>query len=164
MEDVKEHLIYFNSIKIKKIEEVYSGYTYFREGDILLAKVTPCFENGKSGIAINLKNKIGFGSSEYHVLRSGENILSEVLYYIISSKKFINLGRKQLTGTGGLRRLPKDYVSNFKVPLAPIALQEEFASIVEQVEKVKNKLKNEKNDTDKLFNALMQKAFSGELA
>jgi type I restriction enzyme M protein len=62
--------------KERTISEVYKGYSYFRENDILVAKVTPCFENGKSGIARNLKSKIGFGTTEIHVIRPSENIIA----------------------------------------------------------------------------------------
>ena len=65
MADLNVHKMLFKIKQIKKKDEVYKGYTYFKENDVLLAKVTPCFENGKSGIARNLKNNIGFGSSEY---------------------------------------------------------------------------------------------------
>ncbi len=163
MEDVKEHDLYFEVNKTKKINEVYSGYTYFREDDVLLAKVTPCFENGKSGIARNLKNGIGFGSSEFHVLRSDKKILSKLIYYFVSGNKFISGGKGQLTGTGGLRRLPKNYVENFKIPLPPKELQQKFDSIVEHVEKLKEKEKQSLKEIEQLNGVLMQKAFKGEL-
>ncbi|HIG94297.1 MAG: type I restriction enzyme, S subunit [archaeon GW2011_AR13] len=163
MADISEHSIHFKPKEIRRIKEVYKGYTYFMEGDILLAKVTPCFENGKSGICKNLKNRIGFGSSEYHVLRPTKNILPELVYYVISSETFIKLGEKQLTGTGGLRRLPKYFVDNFKIPLPPLPLQQKFANIVEKVEKMKEKQKKTKQSSEELFDSLMQKAFRGEL-
>jgi len=163
MADISEHNIHFKSKETRRIKEVYKGYTYFKEEDILLAKVTPCFENGKSGICKNLKNRIGFGSSEYHVLRPTKNILPEIIYYVISSEAFIKLGEKQLTGTGGLRRLPKYFVDNFKIPLPPIPLQQKFAKIVEQVESMKENVKKTKLNSEELFNSLMQKAFRGEL-
>ncbi len=160
---VQEHNISFKPEETKKISEVYTGYTYFKDGDVLLAKVTPCFENGKSGIARKLKNGIGFGSSEYHVLRNSNKLLPELIYFFISSNSFINSGKKQLTGTGGLRRLPKDYIEHFKIPLPPLPLQQKFAKIVEKVEKLKEKQKQSKEKIDNLFNSLMQKAFKGEL-
>ncbi len=163
MTDISGHSIHFKPKEIRRIREVYTGYTYFREGDILLAKVTPCFENGKSGICKNLKNRIGFGSSEYHVLRPTKNILPELVYHIISSETFIKLGEKQLTGTAGLRRLPKYFVDNFKIPLPPIPIQQKFSDIAEQVEEMKENTKKTKGNSDELFNSLMQKAFRGEL-
>ena len=113
------------------MKEVYTGYTYFRDDDVLLAKVTPCFENGKSGLAKNLENGIGFGSSEFFVLRANpDRVLPEYIYYIINSNRFISEGTPQMTGTGGLRRLTKDFVLNYPVSLPP--LYEEEIAIVEQ--------------------------------
>ncbi|MDO8517562.1 MAG: restriction endonuclease subunit S [Nanoarchaeota archaeon] len=160
MADVQEHQIYFNLKGTEKIRDIFSGYTYFKEKDVLLAKVTPCFENGKSGIAKNLKNGIGFGSSEFFVLRPSNKILSHLIYYLISSSKFIKAGKRQMSGTGGLKRLSKNYVTEYKLPLPPLPLQQKFASIVEQVEKLKEKQQKSKEDIDELFNSLMQKAFN----
>src|SRR5687768_8712810 len=68
MADLNENKLSFNPKQIQKIENVFQGYTYFKDGDVLLAKVTPCFENGKAGVAKSLVNGIGFGSSEFIVL------------------------------------------------------------------------------------------------
>jgi restriction endonuclease S subunit len=111
---------------------VYSGYTHFKEYDVLVAKVTPCFENGKSGLSRNLTNRIGFGSSEFIVLRANEKINPIFLYLFISHDKFIENGKHQMSGTGGLRRLTKFYVENFEIPLPPLEIQN---AIVEQIEK-----------------------------
>ena len=102
--------------------------------------MTPCFENGKSGLAKNLENGIGFGSSEFFVLRANpDRVLPEYIYYIINSDRFISEGTPQMTGTGGLRRLTKDFVFNYPVSLPPLDEQrkivnqtEEEIAIVEQ--------------------------------
>lgn len=132
--------MYFSVQEQKPLKEVYTGYTYFRDDDVLLAKVTPCFENGKSGLAKNLENGIGFGSSEFFVLRANpDRVLPEYIYYIINSNRFISEGTPQMTGTGGLRRLTKDFVLNYPVSLPPLDEQrkivnqtEEEIAIVEQ--------------------------------
>jgi len=131
MEDLNENRMYFEPKKVKTKGEVYKGYTYFTENDVLLAKVTPCFENGKSGIAKNLKNKIGFGSTEYFVLRPTEKILPEFLYSLISESRFKELGKFSMTGTGGLQRVTPDFVKNYRIPLPPLETQRE---IVEEIE------------------------------
>jgi len=77
MEDCKEYSLYVEPIKTKKIEKVYQSYTYFVENDLLIAKITPCFENGKMSIAKNLKNSIGFGSTEFYVLRAKRGVMIE---------------------------------------------------------------------------------------
>ncbi|BDQ04878.1 MAG: hypothetical protein KatS3mg084_0396 [Candidatus Dojkabacteria bacterium] len=118
--------------KEKKLSEVYKGYTNFKENDVLVAKVTPCFENGKSGIARNLKNGIGFGSSELHVLRPiKEKIVSEYIYPYISSNRFIKEGAKMMTGTGGLQRVPAFFIQEYQIPLPPLDIQQ---CIVEKIE------------------------------
>lgn len=137
---VSETDMYFSVQEQKPLKEVYTGYTYFRDDDVLLAKVTPCFENGKSGLAKKLENGIGFGSSEFFVLRATpEKVLPEYIYYIINSNRFISEGTPQMTGTGGLRRLTKDFVLNYPVSLPPLDEQrkivnqtEEEIAIVEQ--------------------------------
>jgi type I restriction enzyme M protein len=112
MADLNEHKMLFSTKQTKNKAEVYQGYTYFKENDVLLARVTPCFENGKSGIARNLKNGIGFGSSEYFVYRPKKNILPEWIYYFISSLNFVESGKNHMTGTGGLQRLTKEYATS----------------------------------------------------
>ena len=121
-----------NPITIKQLSEVKGSYTYFRNNDVLLAKVTPCFENGKLGIAKNLKNEIGFGSSEYIVFRPKNEILSEYLFYTLLSSKFRNRGKELMYGAVGLKRLSKDYVKNF---IAPFPLIEKQKQIVATLDK-----------------------------
>ena len=130
---VSETDMYFSVQEQRPLKEVYTGYTYFRDDDVLLAKVTPCFENGKSGLAKNLENGIGFGSSEFFVLRANpEKVLPEYIYYIINSNRFITEGTPQMTGTGGLRRLTKDFVLNYPVSLPPLDEQRRIVSQTEE--------------------------------
>jgi len=128
--------------KEKKLSEVYKGYTYFKENDVLVAKVTPCFENGKSGIARNLKNGIGFGSSELHVLRPiKEKIISEYIYPYISSNRFLKEGAKMMTGTGGLQRVPAFFIQEYQIPLPPLEVQQRIVAKIEAERKVINSLR-----------------------
>jgi len=108
--------------------EVYKGYTYFRNGDVLVAKVTPCFENGKSGIVTGLTNGIGFGSSELHVIRPSARILAEYIYPFIASGTFIEQGILQMTGTGGLQRVPASFLQKLRIPLPPLDVQHEIVA------------------------------------
>jgi len=126
MEDLNENDMYFEPKKSKKISEVYKGYTYFKDEDVLLAKVTPCFENGKAGIARNLLSSVGFGSSEYIVLRPSEEVLSEWVYMNVITKKFRKEGVASFTGTSGLRRVPKSFVAGYKIPIPDIEEQKEI--------------------------------------
>lgn len=125
MADIREHSMGFCAKQTKPIADVFSGYTYFGENDVLIAKVTPCFENGKSGIAHGLKNGIGFGSSELFVLRpKTDYILPEYLYWLISSDDFLEYGKNKMTGTGGLQRIPRNVLENYQIPVPPLQVQE----------------------------------------
>lgn len=136
MECVSERDMLFTPKENRKIGEVYSGYTYFTDNDVLLAKVTPCFENGKSGLARNLTNSIGFGSSEFFVLRANETILPEIIYYTIVNNKFIKNGKDKMSGTGGLKRVVKDYVENYEFLVPPdIDTQRETVLKIQEEEK-----------------------------
>ena len=137
MADLNENRKSFKAKERKPLGEVYSSYTYFRENDILLAKVTPCFENGKSGIANDLYNGIGFGSSEFFVLRADRQyILPDYLYRLINTDQFADLGKQKMTGTGGLQRVPKDFVANYHIPLPPLTVQEEIVAEIESYQRI----------------------------
>ena len=136
MADLNENRIGFNPKDYKLLGQVGSSYTYFAEGDVLLAKVTPCFENGKAGIAKGLSNGIGFGSSEFYVLRSSEHILPEWLYFCITHPLFRRSGISQMTGTGGLQRLPRKFVEEFPIPLPPLEIQREIVAEIEGYQRV----------------------------
>lgn len=132
MSDVNEHQINFIPKEDRPLSAVYKSYTYFKENDVLLARVTPCFENGKSGIARGLTNEIGFGSSEYYVLRAKDGVLlPEWIYYAISSWSFIRQGQSHMTGTGGLKRLTKEFLNSYELPIPTISIQEEIVKEIE---------------------------------
>lgn len=142
MADLNENEMAFVPKQIKTINEVYSGYTYFREDDVLLAKVTPCFENGKAGIAKNLKNGIGFGSSDYYVIRPNNKILSTWIYLNIVSNPFREKGKLNMTGTGGLQRVPPDYIKTHLIPLPDINVQK---TIIESILNEQNLITSNKH-------------------
>ena len=162
MASVSEEGKIFNK-EIKKLGEVKKGFTYFREKDVLFAKITPCMENGKRAIATELKNGIGFGTTEFHVLRAKENINPYWVFGLISLEKFRKIAEINMTGTAGQKRVPTDFLKNFRVPIPPLTLQYQFAEIVEKVEKIKERQKDSTKEINDLFNSLMQKAFKGEL-
>ena len=136
MADLNEHRMKFKPYKEKILSDVSPSYTYFAENDVLLAKVTPCFENGKAGIARGLINGIGFGSSEFYVFRCGDKALSEWLYHCIMHPLFRKSAIAQMTGTGGLQRVPKGYIENFEIPLPPLQVQKEIVAEIEGYQKV----------------------------
>ena len=91
MEDLRIGEKTFVQTQTRSLSDVLGSYTYFADGDVLLAKITPCFENGKLGIATNLTNGVGFGSSEYIVFRPGSMLDKEWLYYYLSQLHFYKL-------------------------------------------------------------------------
>lgn len=115
----------------RRLEEVMSGFTYFRDNDVLLAKITPCFENGKAGIARNLKNGIGFGSTEYIVIRANpEVVYPEWIFYHINTTEFIDGGKSFMTGTAGQQRIDINYVKQYRIPVPSL---EEQKKILDQI-------------------------------
>lgn len=149
-----------NLTQIKLYEDVKKGFTYFAEEDVLFAKITPCMENGKGTIAKGLKNKLGFGSTEFHVLRPLNDISNaRWLFQITKFKKFRENAEKSMTGSAGQKRVPAGFFDNYFIPVPPLELQEKFAAIVEQIESEKSKIKSAIAETQTLFNALMSEYF-----
>jgi len=115
----------------KEIGECLSGYTYFRDGDVCIAKITPCFENGKGAILRELKGGIGFGTTELIVVRpDNEKITSEFLDYIFRSQTFRRLGESEMYGAGGQKRVPDSFVSDFMAILPSIKEQSQISSFL----------------------------------
>ena len=118
----------------RKIEEVLKGsYTPFVDGDVIFAKVTPCMENGKIAIVNKLKNAMGFGSSEFHVVRAKEQILNKYLFHFIIQDRFRNEAANVMTGAVGLRRVPKQFLENSFIPLPPLETQQAIVSKIEEL-------------------------------
>lgn len=112
--------------------EVKKGYTHFRENDVLFAKVTPCMENGKMAVARNLKNGIGFGSTEFHVLRPREGIDPHYVYHFVSSQTFRKEAARHMTGAVGLRRVPSAFLESAEIPLPALDVQREIVAELEK--------------------------------
>lgn len=102
---------------------VQNGLTYFRREDVLVAKITPCFENGKGACLDSLPTKIGFGSTEFHVLRAGPSISPQFLYRLTALEEFRRLGANAMTGAAGQQRVPQAFIENYPVVLPPRAEQ-----------------------------------------
>jgi type I restriction enzyme, S subunit len=155
-------------VKERQLKEVAGSYTYFADNDVLLAKITPCFENGKIGIARNLINGIGFGSSEYIVFRSRGEIEPSYLYYFLSRTQIREEGRKLMTGAVGHKRVSKEWIENYLIPY-PVSLKEQqtivqkLDALSAQTKKLEAIYQQHLNDLDELKKSILQKAFNGEL-
>lgn len=105
------------------LAEISAGYTSFQDGDVIVAKITPCFENGKGALACDLMNGMAFGTTELHVLRAGEVLDNRFLFYLTLSHQFRKLGEAEMYGAGGQKRVPPEFNKDFLIPLPPLAEQ-----------------------------------------
>ena len=122
----------------KFYRDVKNGFTYFCDRDVLFAKITPCMENGKGTVAVGLKNGIGFGSTEFHVLRPIiDKSNSYWLYTLTSFEIFRKKAEKNMTGSAGQKRVPSSFLENIQVSVPPINIQNEFEKFVIEIEKSK---------------------------
>lgn len=117
MEKLKRNSLVTDESKL--IRDVISGYTYFEDDDLLLAKVTPCFENKNIAVARGLVNSIGFGSTEIYVLRPTEKIRVNYLLYRLQEDNFIRAATAAMIGAGGLKRVPSDFLLNYPIAIPP---------------------------------------------
>ena len=122
----------FDGTQAKPLNKVYGGYTYFADGDVLLAKITPCFQNGKLGIASGLKNGTGFGSSEFFVFRCSDQLDKEFLFYFLSQEKFVDEGVAQMSGAVGHQRVPLEFIEQYPISLPPLPEQERIVAILDE--------------------------------
>ena len=130
MENVSEAGEIMTELK-KPIKELWEGLTYFRKKDVLLAKITPCFENGKGAYLKNLDTEIGFGTTEFHVLRATKKILQLFLFYILRSTVFKKIGKEHMVGTAGQQRVPTNFLANYRIALPSIHEQHQIVSHIE---------------------------------
>ena len=114
------------------IENLINGYTYFKDGDIIMAKVTPCFENSNIAIVNGMKNGIGFGTTELHVLRCNDKCYNKYLFYYLQSSVFVLKGISKMYGVGGLKRVPEDFVSNHKLAVPSYEEQKQIAGYLDK--------------------------------
>lgn len=145
---------------IKKYQEVKKGFTSFRENDVLFAKITPCMENGKGGIACKLKNEVGFGSTEFHVLRPNPDLItSKWLYYLTSWPAFRKECEKNMTGSAGQKRVPKTFLENYMIELPELSEQYRIAATLDKVTDLISKRRQQLDKLDELVKARFVEKF-----
>lgn len=151
MEKVKEDGRYEDDLT-KPVNELWNGYTYFEKGDILIAKITPCFENGKGALLSNLKTNFGFGSTEFHVIRVN-SANPNFVFYVTRSHAFMKIGEALMTGAAGQKRVPTDFISEFALA---IPSNDEQQSIVHHIESECSKIDFKKARTEELIELLTE--------
>lgn len=162
MEDVSEKGELLRR-QTRPTSDVQSGYTCFGEGDVLVAKITPCFENGKGAHTTNLQNGIGFGSTEFHVLRARDERDQRLIFHIVNSYEFRGRGANNMTGSAGQRRVPSDYLKSYtiRLPVGPRARQE-IAAILDNADAIWRTLNRQQQGLHAEKKALMQQLLTGK--
>ncbi len=155
MEDISEHGGVKN-VTYKTYGETKKGYTYFSNGDILFAKITPCMENFKGALVTDIKTDIGMGSTEFFVFRPYNTSDRLYVYYLSLTPLFRFFAERWMQGSAGHRRVPKDFFSNFKIMLPSIDKRNAFANRLGQLHRTKifasNHLSNAKQMLKKIIN------------
>jgi type I restriction enzyme S subunit len=169
MKLVEEIINKIHLTETRKFSDVLKGsYTPFIDNDIIFAKVTPCMENGKIAIVHNLKNGIGFGSSEFHVIRCSAEILNKYLYLFIVQDNFRQKAQRAMTGAVGLRRVPKQFIENYFIPIpSTLAEQQRIVSEIESrlsvCDKIEESIATALQQAEALRQSILKKAFEGKL-
>lgn len=151
----------------RKFGDVKKGYTPFREGDVLFAKITPCMENGKMAVVPALHNGLGFGSTEFHVLRAHPGISPQFVYYFVSSRSFRHVAEHNMSGAVGQRRVTTPYLSACKIPVPPTAEQHRIVAKIEELfselDQGEASLKTAREQLKVYRQSLLKNAFEGKL-
>jgi len=133
MSDVSESGDWINK-QTRPLRSVIAGFTAFEEGDVLVAKITPCLENGKGAHAQGLRNGIGFGSTEFHVLRAKQSVCPRFLFHVTQSQRFRQAAERQMVGSAGQQRVQKQFFNEFIVKDFSQAEQRAIAQVLDTLD------------------------------
>lgn len=128
---ISAHFNKLPEFTVRKWKDIKSGFTHFADNDVIVAKITPCFENSKAGIVKNLPNGIGAGTTELYVIRGNFGVIPEYIYTLIKTSDFLRDGEKIMGGVSGQQRVPSEYVYNLPFPLPPVAEQQRIVTKLE---------------------------------
>ncbi|MDD2710450.1 MAG: restriction endonuclease subunit S [Verrucomicrobiae bacterium] len=151
----------------RPLGEVRKGFTHFAEDDVLFAKITPCMENGKGAIARGLRNKLGCGTTELHVIRPMGGINPEYIYRFLAQARVRRAAKENFTGTAGQARVPTSFIEDLEIPLPPFVEQQKIVRRVEELfalaDRIEARYAKARAQVDRLTQSLLAKAFRGEL-
>lgn len=149
------------------LKEVRSGFTNFIEGDVVFAKITPCMENGKSAVIGKLVNDIGYGTTEFYVLRCNKKLYNRYLYHLVRDQHFRDKARAMMTGAVGQQRVPKSFLETYVLQLPSIPEQKEICRIVDKIfakdMRIKDFAETVLAQIDTMKKAILARAFRGKL-
>ena len=141
--------------------QLKAGYTYFEENDVLVAKVTPCFENGKIVLIKDLATPVGFGSTEFIVIRPNvEKVFPLFLYYVLYNYPLRSIGKHFMTSAVGLKRVPTEFVKNFQIPIPSYQEQMHIVNFLDHKTKQIDELRSNEEQTIKLLKEYRQSLIS----
>jgi type I restriction enzyme S subunit len=151
----------------RPLSRVRKGYTYFENNDILFAKITPCMQNGKHAIAKNLKTDIGFGSTEFHVIKPLENVMPEWIHFYVRQKKYLLDAGNNMQGAVGQQRLPENYLKDTLIPLPSkneqIIIIKDLKLKNNKIQKIMENVTEQLSFIEVLQSSILRQAFRGEL-
>lgn len=151
----------------RKLSEVRTGFTNFSEGDVVFAKITPCMENGKSAVIGPLINNIGFGTTEFFVLRCGEKLYNRYLWHLVRSSAFRSEAKAVMSGAVGQQRVPKSFLENYQLSLPPVEEQIEVVHVLDEMfvkeQRTTETAKQVIDQIDTMKKSILSRAFRGEL-
>lgn len=154
--------------EIVPYKKVMKGYTYFEENDVLFAKITPCMQNGKHVIARNLIDRIGFGTTEFHVLKCNDGVIPEWLWYFIRRPSFLDEAIGYFTGAVGQQRIPEYFLSDYSIPLPPLPEQKRIAAKIQELmaeaAKLQSALNSQQSAIDLLLASYLRQVFESDEA
>lgn len=167
MEAVDARLGKVGRLRSRPYAEVKKGYTYFADGDVLFAKITPCMQNGKHFVAEGLIDGVGFASTEFHVLRPGDAICAKWVHLYLTQPAILREATHHFTGSAGQQRVPSSFLEELKIPLPPLEEQRRILATLNAkmaaVEKARAAAEAELEAIEALPGALLRQAFEGEL-
>jgi type I restriction enzyme S subunit len=153
--------------EVRPVSQVRKGYTYFVNNDILFAKITPCMQNGKHAIAKNLKTGIGFGSTEFHIIKPLENVIPEWIHFYLRQKRYLLDAENNMQGAVGQQRLPENYLKETLIPLPSTNEQriiiEDLKSKDNKIRKIMDNITEQLSFIDALQSSILRQAFKGKL-
>ena len=153
--------------EVKNLEDVRTGFTNFAEGDVIFAKITPCMENGKSAVVGPLLNDIGYGSTEFYVLRCKEELYNKYLYHMVRNTTFRAEAKAVMTGAVGQQRVPKTFLQEYQLSLPTLPEQHEIVRLIDDLlareRSAQQATEQALASIDLMKKSILARAFRGEL-
>ncbi|MGH8050246.1 MAG: restriction endonuclease subunit S [Arenimonas sp.] len=163
MENVDEIMGEVSFLTTQPYSKIKKGYTYFSNGDVIFAKITPCMQNGKHAVLSGLVDGHGFGSTEFHVIRATSKIIPEWIHFYLRQQQILEAAKKTFTGAVGQQRVPTSFLENLEIPIPLVAKQRKIAARLKaqltEVEKARQAAQTQLKDSRLLRSRLLKEFF-----